>query len=76
MFGFEWNEKEEREALLEIGEERGEARGEARGKLEGKTEATTINIKNLMKNMHLSPEDAMKALGISPNEFSHYLALL
>ena len=72
MFGFEWNEKEERETLIKIGEER----GEARGKLEGKTEATTINIKNLMKNMHLSPEDAMKALGISPNEFSHYLALL
>ena len=27
MFGFEWNEKEEREALLEAGEARGEARG-------------------------------------------------
>ncbi|WP_405739394.1 Rpn family recombination-promoting nuclease/putative transposase [Anaerovibrio slackiae] len=27
MFGFEWDEKEEREALLEAGEARGEARG-------------------------------------------------
>ena len=26
MFGFEWNEKEEREALLEAGENRGIAR--------------------------------------------------
>ena len=68
MFGFEWNEKEAQEALIKT--------GEARGKLEGKTEATTLNIKNLMKNMHLSPEDAMKALGIAPSEFSRYLALL
>ncbi len=72
MFGFEWNEREEREALLKVGEARGEARGEERGK----TEATTLNIKNLMKSMHLSPEDAMKALGIAPSEFSRYLALL
>ena len=68
MFGFEWNEKEAQEALIKT--------SEARGKLEGKTEATTLNIKNLMKNMHLSPEDAMKALGIAPSEFSRYLALL
>ena len=54
MFGFEWNEREER----------------------GRTEATTLNIKNLMKSMHLSPEDAMTALGIAPSEFSRYLALL
>ncbi|MGM9580320.1 MAG: hypothetical protein ACI3U2_03685 [Anaerovibrio sp.] len=27
MFGFEWDEKEEREALLEAGEARGETRG-------------------------------------------------
>lgn len=50
MFGFEWNEREEREALLKVGEARGEARGEERGK----TEAATLNIKNLMKSMHLS----------------------
>ena len=68
MFGFEWNEREEREALLKVGEARREERG--------KTEATTLNIKNLMKSMHLSPEDAMKALGIAPSEFGRYLALL
>ena len=27
MFGFEWDKKEERDALLEAGEARGEARG-------------------------------------------------
>lgn len=31
MFGFEWNELEERQALLEAGEARGEARGKAIG---------------------------------------------
>ena len=64
MFGFEWNEKEEREALLEIGEER--------GRFEGKIES----IKELMRNLNLSPEKAMTALGIAPSEFSRYLTML
>ena len=64
MFGFEWNEKEAQEALIKTGE------------AQGRMEATTLSIKNLMKNMHLPPEDAMKALGIAPSEFSRYLALL
>ena len=68
MFGFEWNEKEEREALIEIGE----ARGLERGRLEGKIEA----IKDLMRNLNLSPEKAMAALGIAPSEFSRYLTML
>ena len=72
MFGFEWNEKEEREALLKIGEARGEARGEAKGKLN----ATINNIKLLMKNLNLSPEKAMQTLEIAPSEYSRYLAML
>ena len=84
MFGFEWNEKEEREALIEIGEERGEARGEARGlergrlegKLEGKIEGKIEAIKDLMGNLKWSPEKAMTALGIAPSEFSRYLTML
>ena len=68
MFGFEWNEKEEREALLEIGEER--------GRLEGKLEGKIESIKELMRNLNLSPEKAMTALGIAPSEFSRYLTML
>ena len=68
MFEFEWNEKEEREALLEIGEERGEARGRLEGKIE--------SIKELMRNLNWSPEKAMTALGIAPSEFSRYLTML
>ena len=60
MFGFEWNEKEERETLLEIGEERGKIK----------------SIKELMRNLNLSPEKAMAALGIAPSEFSRYLTML
>ena len=72
MFGFEWNEQEERKALLEAGEERGEARGEARGKLLG----TIASIKNLMKSMNWSAEDAMKAIGIAPSEYKQYMTML
>ena len=64
MFGFEWNEEDERKALIELGEERGETRG-------------TINsIKNLMKNMHWSAEEAMAAIGIEQSQYKQYLALL
>ena len=49
-----------------------EERGEARGRLEGKIES----IKELMRNLNLSPEKAMTALGIAPSEFSRYLTML
>lgn len=42
----------------------------------GKTEGKIESIKELMRNLDLSPEKAMKALGIAPSEFSRYLALL
>ena len=64
MFGFEWNEKEERETLIKIGEERGEERGKIK------------SIKELMCNLNLSPEKAMAAVGIAPSEFSRYLTML
>ena len=68
MFGFEWNEEDERKALIELGEERGITIGEKR---------STINsIRNLMKNMHLSAEEAMAAIGIEQSQYKQYLALL
>ena len=72
MFVFEWNEQEERKALLEAGEERGEARGRAIGEAHGKI----FSIKNLMKSMNWSAEDAMKAIGIAPSEYKQYMAML
>ena len=72
MFGFEWNEKEEKDALLKVGEARGGARGEARGEIRGTLRA----IKNLMRTTNLSAEAAMKAIGISPSEYKNYLMML
>lgn len=67
MFGFEWNEEEYRTAMQKLADER-----ESRGRLE----ATISNIKSLMKNLNLSASDAMKALGIAPTEYNHYMTLL
>ena len=50
--------------------------GYNKGKTEGKFEGKIESIKKLMRNLDLSPEKAMKALGITPSEFSRYLALL
>ena len=50
--------------------------GYNKGKTDGKVEGKIESIKELMRNLDLSPEKAMKALGIAPSEFSRYLALL
>ena len=68
MFGFEWNEQEERKALLEAGEERGEARGraigEAHGRARGKIEAICdmilhglISFNDLKSSGRYTPEE-------------------
>ena len=76
MFGFEWNEEDDRKALIELGEERGEQRGEKRGITIGEKRSTINSIKNLMKNMHWSAEEAMAAIGIEQSQYKQYLALL
>ena len=68
MFGFEWDEDEYRKYIME--------ESEAKGKAIGQTNGIVMSIKNLMKNMNLSAEKAMEALGISKDEYSKYMALL
>ncbi|MBE5918971.1 MAG: hypothetical protein E7272_03920 [Pseudobutyrivibrio ruminis] len=46
------------------------------GREEGREEGTILNIKNLMKNMKLTAEQAMEALGIDKSEFSKYMTML
>ena len=58
--------------LSELVEKRGEARGEARGE----TRALTESIRNLMTNLKLSPDEAMKALSIPDAERAKYKELL
>lgn len=69
MFGFEWNEKEEREALLEAGEARGEARGitigEARGRLMALKELVldgTVSLKTASQKAGMSIDSFKKAV--------------
>ena len=53
MFCFEWNEKEEREALLEA--------GETRGKLE--------ILKNIMAKNNWPAERALEFMGIAKSQY-------
>ena len=71
MFGFEWNEKEEREALLEAGEARGEARGitigEARGRL--------LALRDLVLDGTVSLKTASQKAGMSIDSFKKAVML-
>ncbi|MGM9580905.1 MAG: PD-(D/E)XK nuclease family transposase [Anaerovibrio sp.] len=48
----------------------------ARSKDEGIRIANLNNIKSIMRNMHLSAEKAMEAIGIEQSQYKQYLALL
>lgn len=54
----------------------GEERGEARGRAEGRAETIVGNLKMLMLNMKLTPEQAMEALSIPPQEQGFYRELI
>ena len=43
---------------------------------EEREKATILNIKNLMKNMKLTAEQAMEALGIDKSEYNKYMTML
>lgn len=60
MFGFEWNEKEEREALLEA--------GKTKGKLE--------ILKNIMAKNNWPAERALEFMGIAKSQYNQYISLL
>ena len=44
----------------------------AEGREEGREEGRVEDIRNLMKNMNLSADDAMKALGIPEADYAKY----
>ena len=56
------------ELALQEREERGEERGFKKGHKEGKQEAYLQSIRNLMKSMNMTAEEAMKVLKISKTE--------
>ena len=66
------------QALVEESEARGEARGitigEARGFKIGSEQANLAAIRNLMKTMNFTAQEAMRMLCIPENECANYLA--
>ena len=64
MFGFEWNEEDERKALIELGEERGIIK------------ANLKTLKNIMSAQNWPPEKALTFMGIEKSEYPRYLTLL
>lgn len=52
------------------------AEASARSRDEGIRIANLNNIKSIMRNMHLSAEDAMCAIGIPKSDYTQYLAML
>ena len=69
MFGFEWNEQEERKALLETGEERGRAIGIDIGKIQGKLSTLkelvldgTLSLSKAAEKANMPVESFQKAV--------------
>lgn len=52
------------------------AEAAARSRDEGMRIANLNNTRNIMRNMHLSAEKAMEAIGIEQSQYNQYLALL
>ena len=46
------------------------------GRAEGRAEGHVESIRNIMKNLKMTAEQAMKALGIEESEQDKYLAML
>ena len=56
--------------------EKGMEEGIAKGMEIGRAESTLLCIKNLMKNMKLTAQQAMDALKIPDEERTHYMEML
>ena len=76
--------REEREQGIAEGKAEGRVEGKAEGKAEGKVEGRAegleqgilTSLRNLMTNLRLSAEEAIKALGIAPEDNEKYLSML
>ena len=74
------NQEEERRMYMQYGlkirDERKEAKeeGRAEGRAEGRVEATIENLKAIMKNFHVSLEQAMNGLSIPKEKYGFYIS--
>jgi hypothetical protein len=58
------------------GEKLGEQRGRQEGEQRGRESTTILSIANLMKNLHLTAEQAMEALEVPQSQWKKYEGLL
>ena len=65
MVNLVWNEEDAKKSYLAQGREEGREEGLAEGIIKGAHKNALENIRNLMKNLNLTSEAAMNALGIS-----------
>ena len=65
-----------REEGLAAGREEGRSEGLAVGRSEGRSIQLQESLRNLITNLHLTPEQAMDALEIAPEEREKYRELL
>jgi hypothetical protein len=72
----EWLCQDIIEEKVAAGKAEGKAAGLAEGKVAGKQDALLSSIKNLMKSMKLTAEQAMDAIGIPVDEQAFYSAKL
>ena len=63
------------EAVEEYGRKR-EALGREEGREEGREKTLLESIRNVMNNLKISAEQAMKALGIPESDYPEYLSKL
>jgi hypothetical protein len=68
--------EEGRQEGEKLGEKRGRAEGEKLGEKRGRESTTILSIANLMKNLHLTSEQAMEALEVPQSQWKKYEGLL
>ena len=71
----EYTAKKVAEAAAEAAA-RSKEEGMREGIMQGERATNLNNIRNIMRNMHLSAEKAMEAIGIEQSQYKQYLALL
>ena len=71
----EYTAKKVAEAAAEAAA-RSKEEGMREGIMQGERATNLNNIRNIMRNMHLSAEKAMEAIGIEQSQYKQYLSLL
>ena len=70
------SDEELKEAYGDYRHRQGVEEGRKEGIEQGIEQSKISDIKNLMKNLKLTAEQAMEALGIDKGEFSKYMSML